>query len=193
MMPGNVLSTIAMPGAFLPPRNAPPQQLIDYEMGGIAISDPSRGLQVKTWRMRYIDGDFVIDAPGVAPTTVYTRPSVTEFSFSFDQNMKVFITFVDNTGPKYYWYDATIPGYALVSLGAGVISPKCSLDDKRLNEVSISDIILAYVRSGNLYYRQERDRFSTERLLANSVGGYLRRVGMGTGLRLQFEIGASPV
>jgi hypothetical protein len=182
-----------MSAAFLPPRNAPPQQLIDYEMGGAGISDPSRGLMVKAWRMRWIEGDFIIDAQGTPAQTVYSRAGVTEFSFTFDQNMKVFLTFVDATGAYYYWYDATIPGYTLVALASGIITPKCSLDDKRLNQVSISDIILAYIRSGNLYYRQQRDRFGTERLLKAGVGGYLRRIGMNEILRFQFDIGQTPV
>lgn len=187
-LPDNVLSDQVFPAGFLPPRDIPPQPLIDYEMGGIGLSDASHGMQVKPWRMRWIEGQFLADATGVPPTLVYTRAGVKEFSFTFDQNMKPFITFVDGTGAYFYWYDATVSGYSLVALAAGTVTPKCSLDDKRLNQQSVSDIILAYVRGGNLYYRQQRDRYNTERLLKASAGPGLRRIGMGTRWRFLFEM-----
>ena len=189
MLPDNVLSTLVISASFQSPRDAPTRPLIDYEMGGIGISDPSKGLMVKSWRGQYIDGDFILDALAVAPVTVYSRVDVSEFSFTFDQNMKPFLTFVDPTGAYYRWYDATIPGYAVVALPAGSITPKCSLDDKRAAQSSSSDIILAYVRAGTLYYRQQRDRFGVEYLLNSVIGGYLVQVGMNKIWRFQFEIG----
>lgn len=189
MLPDGVLSTVYQPASFLPPRDAPLQSLVDYDEGGVGISDPSRGLQIKPWRCQWIDGQFILDAANTAPTVVYSRDSVTELSFTFDQNMKPFIAFVDATGPHYYWYDATIPGYATVAMASDVVNPKCVLDDKRQNELPVSDIILAYLRGGNLYYRQQRDRFSIEYLLKTAAGSTLRRIGMNTVWRLQFEMG----
>lgn len=190
MLPDGVLSTIPIPASFMWPRDAPPQDLIDYELGGVAISDPSQGLMVKAWRMRWIDGQFIADASGVAPAVILERDDVANFSFTFDQNMKPFITFAEESGNAYYyWYDATVPSYKLVALPAGTITPKCSLDDKRLNQTSRSDIILAYVKAGSLCYRQQRDRFGTEYILSDSVGGYLRRIGMNIIWRFQFDIG----
>lgn len=192
MLPDGVLSTVVHSSAFLSPRDAPPQPLIDYERGGAGISDPSEGLMVKSWRMIWKADQFIIDAPATAPTVLLERANVTEFSFTFDQNMKPFITFVDDLGAWYWWYDVTLPGYRMVQLPAGSITPKCSLDDKRLNQVSVSDIILAYMRSGSLYYRQQRDRFGVEYLLKENVGGYLRRIGMNNIWRFQFDIGQTP-
>lgn len=193
MLPDGVLSTTPQPSSFLSPRDAPPMPLIDYELGGVAVSDPSQGLMLRAWRMRWFEGNFILDAPGVAPAVVLARANVSEFSFTFDQNMKVFITFVDSIGAFYWWYDATLPGYRTVQMANDVVTPKCSLDDKRLNETSKSDIILAYIRSGKLCYRQQRDRFGTEYVLKDDAGGYLRRVGMNNVLRFQFDIGSTPV
>lgn len=192
MLPDGVLSTIPQPAAFLSPRDAPPMPLIDYELGGIGISDPSAGLMAKSWRMVWQDGQFIADAPAVAPIVLLEKANVTEFSFTFDQNMKPFITWIDDQGAWYYWYDATSGGYRTVQLAADVQTPKCSLDDKRANELYKSDIILAYMRNGNLYYRQQRDRFGTEYLLKENVGGYLRRIGMNNIWRFQFDIGQTP-
>lgn len=192
MLPDGVLSTTALPASFLSPRDAPIVPLIDYELGGVGVSDPSQGLMIKSWRMQWIAGDFVLDAPGVAPAVVLSKPNVKNFSFTFDQNMKVFITWTDDLGCWYWWYDATLPGYSTVQLAADAQTPKCSLDDKRIHQLSVSDIILAYMRSGSLYYRQQRDRFGVEYLLKSDVGGYLRRVGMNRVWRFQFDIGQTP-
>jgi hypothetical protein len=188
MLPDGVLSSQPIVADFLPPRNAVPRPLVDYELGGIALSDPSQGLMVKPWRMQWIDGQFIIDALAVAPTVVLSRAAVTEFSFTFDQNMKPFITFVDGTGAYYYWYDGTVSDYRLVALPSGVITPKCSLDDKRSHQANISDIILAYMKGRGLYYRQQRDRFGIERLLNADAGVALRRVGMNNVWRFQFDV-----
>lgn len=189
MLPDNVLSSQVIFAPFLSPRDAPPRTLVDYERGGNNISDPSAGLMTKAWRARYIDGNFVLDATGVPDTVIFSAEDVTEFSFTFDQNMKPFLTYIQGGVPKYRWWDGTLGAYAVVDLPAGALTPKCALDDKRLLQVSISDIILAYILNGNLYYRQQRDRFGTERLLKENVGGYLRRIGMNTLYRFQFEIG----
>lgn len=191
MLPDGVLSTTPQPTAFISPRDAPPAPLVDYELGGIGLSDPSQGLMAKSWRMRWEEGNFLLDALATAPAVVLTRDNVSEFSFTFDQNMKLFITFVDNTGAHYYWYDGTVGDYRIVAMASGVLTPKCSLDDKRINQLVRSDIILAYVRAGNLCYRQQRDRFGTEYVLG-VAGGYLRRVGMNNGWRFQFDIGQTP-
>lgn len=187
-MPEHALSTEPVEGQFLAPRNIPPMPLVDYERGGAAIEDASQGLDVKDWRGRYIDGSIVLDAPGVAPTAVLSVPGVTEFGFTFDQNMRVFIAYVDATGAHFYWYDTQIPGYTTTTLPAGSITPKCSMDDKRTSQLLVSDIILAYVRNGNLYTREQRDRYSVEYLLKAGVGGKLIQIGMNDKLRFQFRL-----
>jgi hypothetical protein len=188
MLPDNTLSTTPVPQPFLPPRDYPPQQLVDYEMGGVGLQNPSQGLQVKIWRCRYLNGqDFVLDADNVADTVVLSKSEVSEFSFTFDQNMNVCIAYVDAAGANLYWYDATISSFVTLSL-PGAVTPKVALDDKRSATLDSSDIILAYIKSGNLYYRQQRDRFTVERLLAAGAGPGLRRIGMGLNWRFLFEI-----
>lgn len=189
MIPDGVLATVDHSAPFLPPRDAYPQALVDFELGGVGISDASQGLMKKGWRCQWVDGDFVLDAAGVSPTVVYSRDNVQELSFTFDQNMKPFLTWVDDAGAFYRWYDATVPGYQVIALPSGVVSPKCSLDDKRFLQGSISDILLTYVRAGSLYYLQQRDRFDTEYLLKADVSGYIRRFGMNTQLSMQWEMG----
>ena len=67
---------------------------------------------------------------------------------------------------------------------------RCCLDDKRQSATAQgnNDIILAYVRAGKLYYRQQRDRYEVEYLLAEEIPAkVLTRIGMSKNYRLQFE------
>src|SRR5690606_2169900 len=98
------------------------------------------------------------------------------------------LTFLDNTGAFYYWYDATIEDYRLSQLPPGSTNPRCTLDDKRPLQIPTSDIILAYTRDNSLYFRAQRDRFQDEYLLTSElpVNGVLEQIGMNTKWRLQF-------
>src|SRR5690606_9335710 len=94
------------------------------------------------------------------------------------------------------WFDPTLAAFDVVELPAGTTSPRCVLDDKRHVSGTIagaSDIILAYIRGGALYYRQQRDRFLIEYELANGLhGAELDQIGMNTHNRLQFRLLGGP-
>lgn len=201
MIPGAALSTLVAEGDFLPPRNRRKQPLEDYELGGVALNDASQGLQFYEWRGRYIDGSVVLDVPGVvAPVTVLTVPGVTEFSFSFDQNMSPVVAYMLGDGSAhFYWFDSTIPGFTTLDLGSGARSPRCSLDDKRaVSGVAsgASDVILTYLRDDALYFRAQRDRYATEYKLElppafanfNLSRWKLGQFGMGNGLRMLWQL-----
>jgi hypothetical protein len=191
MIPQDRLSTEPVPAPFKPPDDVdPPNTLTDYELGGVALQDASQGLEVQTWTLR-ADGDtgqVFIGAALVFETLLFTAPGITELSLAFDQNMRPFVAFVQNGQAKYRWYDTVLGANRITNLDPDDISPRCTLDDKREWQVSqgANDIILAYVRGGNLYYRQQRDRYETERLLYEGVPGRFLRVGMNSQRRLQF-------
>lgn len=191
MMPDNVLSTVPVPSAFLPPRNQPWQALIDYDNGPIGISDPSRGLFARQWRGRYVDGFVVYDAPGVAPFQVAAVEDLAELSITFDQNGRPCFAYKAKSGAcKMYWFNTLDNAYEFFDLGSTTITPRVVLDDKRPNTYAQanSDILLAYVRGSTLYFRQQRDRFTIERTLSStwSTKG-LARIGMGLNFRMQYE------
>src|SRR5690606_17343676 len=151
MIPQNVLSTTPDPDAFRAPRDRVKERLIDYELGGRAIQDSSEGLELQVWRGRYLDGAIVLDVPGVVePVTVLEIADVTEFQFTFDQNMQPAIAYVVNDQTAHwYWYDTTVPGFETLDLPEGSITPRCTLDDKRHASGTLtgaSDIILTYLR-----------------------------------------------
>lgn len=191
MIPEERLSSTAVPADFIAPDDAdPPNALVDYELGGVALNDASGGLQDRVWTLR-AEGDtgrVYVGAPGVGESLVFTALGITELSLAFDQNMRPFIAFVQNGRAKYRWFDTVIGENRISDLDPADETPRCCMDDKRGNQTSLgtNDIILAYVRGGDLYYRQQRDRFETERLLYEGVPGRLLRVGMHKQYRLQF-------
>ena len=199
MIPSKALSPLLQWAPFLYPDNLPVYNTTDWQMGGIALQDGSQGLQVQPWFLEITgtvtSNNVVISAANRQPLILFSAPFITEVSLSFDQNMNPAVAYVSQGNPKFWWYDATIPGYTIISLAAGVTSPRCTFDDKRKLEVTLgmSDIILAYIYNNNLCYRQERDRFLTEYILYNNLNlvisnPTLNKVGMNEKERLQFQI-----
>jgi len=193
-MPLNRFSDIAAPTVILVPDDATRESLtVDYELGGIGLSDPSQGLQVQTWRAR-VDGSNVLvgPAPYTAETTLFTGADITEISLAFDQNMRPALAYIQDGQAKLRWFDSFVGETVTTTLDAGITSLFLTMDDKRdiATELNFNDILLFYIRGQNLYYRQQRDRFTTERLLHEfgAVGMSIARCGMNAGLRVQVEV-----
>lgn len=189
MIPDDVLSTTPVPAQFLFPRNIPRRPLIDYEYGGVDIQDGTQGIRVKVWRGEYLDGSIVLSADGVPATTIITVPGISDFQFTFDRNMNPFIAYELTDGTcRYYWFDSLVSDFVTSTLPAGSITPRCCHDDNRDLETQTSDIILAYCRSGNLYYREQRERYTTEHFLSDQAPNGLVQIGLTRGLRMQFQL-----
>lgn len=187
-LPDGVLSTEPVEAPFLGGRALPVTDIRDYETGGIALQDPSQGLLVQTWRARILNNntDIVVDADSVAETTLISGTNITEVSLAFDSNMNPAVAYVEDGTAKLYWFDSTLPGQTTTEF-PGIVTPRVSLDDKRPLQSAIRDVIFAYLRDGNLYYRQQRDRYLTEYLLQEDVGSPgLIKIGMNRQLRFQF-------
>lgn len=192
MMPDNELSSVPVPYRFVGARSLGITKTIDYEDGGIAIRDPSQGLNYQRWRARLFnagkeDSYVVLDAREVPETVVLEEPYIEEFSFTFDQNMQPMIAYVVGGNAYFRWYDTTIEDFTVTDLGA-VLTPRVFYDDKRFlgsEGYQRSDVILGYVRDGNLYMRMQRDRYEDEYLLAEDVNPLIK-IGFTRGLRVQF-------
>jgi len=188
MLPNNVLSTTDVFSPVIGSRsNSIPNRdfTIDYEDGGIAINDPSAGLMYQMWTGHVIGNDVVLSAPSVSPTVIYSGVNITEISFTFDQNMRPTLTFVEGGQSKLMWYNPLIPGNDITNFSGSF--PRVFLDDKRPNQNITSDIILAYIFNNNLCMRMQRDRYLIEYILKN-VTGRLITIGMGSNWRVQFNM-----
>lgn len=191
MLPFNELSSVSVPGEFLSPDDQRVNPLIAKELGGIALSDPSQGLQVQVWTAKYLDGDVVVGSESVADAVQFSRPDIVEIDLAFDQNMFPAVAFTQLNGEiteGWLWWFSTLDNQHIFTQIPGAYDLRVSMDDKRDMSNGQNDIILAYLRDNNLYFRAQRDRFGVEYLLRENVGGRLKRFGMGDSLRLQFEI-----
>lgn len=196
MLPDNTLSPKAFVDGFSFPVKQPGDFLVDWELAGVALNDPSEGLMVKLWKLTVEPNtdtgfqDVVVSAPGVAPIVLFSGNGITEAALSFDQNMNPFVAYLQSGVPKIYWYDPTIPAMTHTTLPAGCYDLRCTLDDKRQFNVGESDIVLGYIRAGNLCVRYQRERYAVENILRAGVGADARLVSMAmnTGSRLQFRV-----
>lgn len=198
MIPANSLSTPTIPAYYLNPDNLEYSRTISYELGGVALNDPSMGLMVQTWTLQLVNiigyttyNVVVYDEAGVS-TELFSGVNILDVSLAFDHNMRPFVAFMENGVAKFRWFDTTVNDQVITELPAGSQYPKCCMDDKRITQAGTSDIILSYVRAGNLYFRQQRDRYQVEYLLKEGVTGVLLNVGMHRSNRLQFMLGDLP-
>lgn len=171
MMPDHALSAQPHPARFAYPVREYGSPLTDVSMGGVALNDPSQGLDVKVWTAT-MDGDNVtVFADDVAPTTVLSVPGVTSLALAFDQNMLPFIAYEQGDDAAFWWYDATIQAPRTTALPAGSHGVQATLDERRELERGISDVVLAYIRANHLYTREQRDRYEVEYDLGEVNGG----------------------
>lgn len=190
MLPDNTYSTIPIPGLWTVPDDRVTTPIVDYERGGIALNNTSQGLRAKNWKAWLDDQKVMVQGEGDAfSTQLFEENQITELALAFDQNMRWSIGYVAAGILKLRWYDSNVNAY-VISTFAEARNPKMALDDKRPLADQTSDIIFAYIRGNSLYYRQQRDRFTIERLLKDELfpGTKLKNIGLNKNLRMQFEL-----
>lgn len=192
---GEKISTIPVTAFYLEPDGEKTHPLFVKERGGIALNDPSEGINIIDWTLRYFPatGDMVIESETTPQTILFTLPDITEIDLTFDGNMNPFVAYVRDGDAWYWWYDSDIPGTVHTQLPTNSLTPRCTLDDKREDLEGASDIILCYVLNGNLEKRIQRQRFLTPEILVSpfihptlDLPAVIVKVGMHKGNRLQW-------
>ena len=173
------------------------EELQDWEYGGIAIQNPSKGLRYQIWTGYWNPADskaYLVpqDGEGI-PVEIFTESNVVEFAFSFDQNMRWCAATRDSSnGMKFRWYDAAVEAY-VTSTYSGIYSVRLCHDDSRDIQVNLgtSDVILTYISSGQVCWRLQRDRYLTQYTAPGSYPNSHRitNFGMNSTGRLQWRIG----
>lgn len=181
------LSTSTIIGGWLNPPVSRPIRSLHW--GPVALNDADQGLLVKVWEIWIEDETSVmIKSAGHSASELFSRGSkIEEVSLAFDFNGAPMVAFVEETGAAFlWWFDPVAIDYVFYALDSGVVNPRITLDDARVSSSSSSDVLLCYVRDDALYYRQQRDRFLTERHLRDNVTK-LHHVSMNSQLRVQFK------
>lgn len=189
-MPNDSLSQIVLRYTWAGRDILDPEDLVDYEEGGIALNDPSQGLLYQLWTFTAQEKDAFVEAPSTNGKIKLfsTSADIEILRGTFDQNMNTFVAYRSSGQWHYRWFDTTASAYVTSDLSSTITSCACTLDDKRKLESSGSDILLFYTNNDNLYQRRQRDRYTVEKLVRESVGGKLVKVGMNGLNRLQFKL-----
>lgn len=192
-LPYNQISVEPVPGTFLVPDLTDTLDDESLELGGVALGDPSQGRRLRVWRAWITDDATAImvgprDDPSPLPVVLYTGADITAVSLAFDSNMQPAVSFTEAGVVKLRWFDTVSSAY-VVTPYPGASSSRVCTDDKREAQEGASDVVLAYIRAdGMLVWRQQRDRYTVERVVGPSRGFPLYRVGMSDANRLQFEM-----
>jgi hypothetical protein len=196
MLPnGGAMSVPTVQAPFIGPRNLPTTGVESWEIGGIALNNPSQGLLYQNW-LAYIDntenGNVYLLPDNGTPILFTTLPGITQLSLTFDQNMAPFLSYTQSGLAFFYWYDTTVNHYVTTQLETGAITPCCSLDDKDPLPVNMgqSDILLFYIVAGECLYRMQRERYGVIHTWDSAIGSKLLSpkivtVGMNTQKRFQ--------
>lgn len=186
MLPNNRLSSLKTPIPFLCPKRD--NAMVAFEWGGLKLNDPTGGLNQQVWKFYYQDRQIRALAPNNPNPFILLEnmEGITQIDGAFDQNMRPCVVYVQNGIARLWWYDSQVSKQIITTFN-GVASACLSLDDSRRSQNATSDIIFAYIKDGNLYYRQQRERFAVERLIAENVPGEIWQIGMTSGNRFQFE------
>lgn len=195
MIPDNELSVKPIRASLLYPNRFLLASLTeDYEMGGIAIQDPSEGVNYQPWFGYWRDDGALCVRPAIdgEDIVLFSEPDIFEFSFAFDQNMRWYAATQRTDGSfRFRWYDSLIEGYATLEL-SGIGGFKVTQDDKRdvLVQLGRSDVLLTYIKDRKLYIRNQRERFQVEHLLAENLPKNIRitNFGMTERYRVQWRI-----
>ena len=204
MLPqGGDLATKAEISGFAYPVKSPlpEDRLQDWELAGAYLNDASQGRMVKVWHLQAIYNHDIaavevsVSAPGgVSPTepsrVLFSAPDITEVALAFDQNMNPFVAYTQAGAAKIYWYDPIAAAMVHTAMPAGVVNMRCTMDERREFNVANSDIVLSYLRAGNLCIAYQRDRYQVERVLRAGVGADCELISMALnrGYRLQWRL-----
>lgn len=188
MMQGDRLSSVPVPGAWIGAGALPSTRLLCLEDGPRGIQDPDAGASFQVWRGEVVRNQCIISAPNHAAQVIYTGSDITDFSFTFDTNARLCHCVTDGGVTRFFFFN-TLTGQPDELTLPGVTTPKCTLDDRRVTQTTEADVMLAYLKpDGGLYYRQQRDRYTIERLLSAGPFTALEKMYKSSTLRLQFEV-----
>lgn len=188
-------STPVTGGTFYTPDDLVHQKTVSYIKGGIALSDVSQGLNVRTWVAKISNKTDIKIYPEDDPTTITYYSSlgtnITSVSLAFDQLMRPVIAFTDNETAKIYFYDGSVGHYTTLPI-PGASLPIVHLDDSRdlSLQLGYTDVLLFYTKNGiGLYMRRQRDRFEDEFTLDDTIAvKAIVRAGYQSNFRFAIEV-----
>ena len=190
MLPSNQLSNVPISGDWYYHEDSPAGSGVAYTEGGPVLLSPADGTLGTTWRLKLKNNKYVyLESLTYPETLIHTGTSISWISIAFDVLMNPAYIWVDQGETFLSWYDSAIPGRTITSFGFGLVTPTIDLDVKKQMHSEYADIIFAYLKADKkLYYRQQRERYTIERLLDDGPYVSIVRTGMNKLNRFQFML-----
>lgn len=186
MIPGNRITPAPIVGSFSFPLDEDYDPLHHRVWGGVALGDSAQGRLFKLWEVSLVSGTISLGPVGEPVAMTVLAPGATSVCLAFDTAMRVTLCWTTATGVYLYYHDPLSQEYTSIFYN-GLSSCRVCVDDPRSFYETESDVIFAYTRNGNLYWRQQRDRYEEERIIGPTPG-IIVKVGLSSLGRLQFEI-----
>lgn len=166
------------------------EPMIDFERGGVALDDPSQGMDGYDWTVKYEPANSGVyvwreDLGEASKTLLLTKPGITRICLAFDQNMRAHLAWEDASGVVLRRYD----GAAMVETPIpNAKSPCLTLDIHQLEFISDSDILLGYNNGTNLVVRAQRDVYAVEHVMGDVGNAPLMMMGANIAFRMQWRM-----
>lgn len=191
MIPHNTLVLTDRYTRLVEPESFKKTGLVDYEKGGVALGDSSEGLNKYDWTFKVVNKtQGVLSREGFPETIVYefsTKPI--DVAFCFDQSMNLVLAWqTSDFEIMLRTYNFNNGSYFNRSFGNGKC-PRLTLDEKRKELISNSDIIFAYITDNALQYRVQREGYNVAHIVEENMlpSQRLARIGVQS-FRLQMVL-----
>lgn len=165
------------------------QSLVDYELGANAIGNPAGGMSAQLWTASINNFNRVVftDENDNETISIAVPENVSKLAVAFDLNMRPAIAYSVESSTFLYWYDTAVSNFVTTEF-VNCTYPAMTLDERRTEYISNSDIVLVYIHNNNLCCRLQRDRFNTEYTLLEGFNGAIATIGTNEQYRLQFLV-----
>lgn len=128
---------------------------------------------------RFIDNTWELHS------NLFSLSACKKLSGTFDQNGRPLVFFDTGTELRLWWYDPVLGSTTTTVFGVGNY-PFSTFDIKYGVDTEYSDVLLFYMRSGAIYYRMQRDRYSIEYTTpVTSDAVFIKEADMAVDYRLQ--------
>lgn len=185
MIPNGTFVDPPLVAAFNPPSDEAFTPLRHVATGALELGDGEGGREQQLWEVNYVDGNARIGKLGEAYELAIPLAGVLAISLAFDANMATTLGYLTATGCSIRFFNGLTSEYDTLEV-AGATSCRVAVDDPRNVNSGSSDVIFGYTLGGQLYYRQQRDRYLDEYLIGAATGS-LTHMGQSVELRLQFK------
>ncbi|MGI2079161.1 hypothetical protein [Shewanella putrefaciens] len=161
----------------------------ELALGPVEVNQSAGNLAMRYWLFEEVDGEVLlykfIGELKEFDSVLFTSGAVVSLAASFDQLGKPLVFYDTGTELRLWWYDPLLANHTTTVFGEGAY-PFATFDIRWDTSNQRSDVMLLYMRSGAIYYRVQRDRYSIEYTTpVTSDAVFIKEADMAVDYRLQ--------